>query len=42
MSFIPVFQIGVWNAWILQVFFFLTKNTKMDRDTEETVGGVYF
>ena len=24
MSAIPVFQIGIWNAWILQVFFFLT------------------
>lgn len=24
MSLIPVFGIGLWNAWILQVFFFLT------------------
>ena len=24
MSLIPAFQIGIWNAWILQVFFFLT------------------
>ena len=24
MSLIPAFEIGVWNAWILQAFFFLT------------------
>ena len=24
MSLIPAFEIGLWNAWILQVFFFLT------------------
>jgi hypothetical protein len=24
MSLIPAFEIGVWNAWILQVLFFLT------------------
>jgi len=24
MSFIPAFEIGLWNAWILQVIFFLT------------------
>ena len=24
MSLIPAFEIGIWNAWILQVLFFLT------------------
>lgn len=24
MSLVPAFEIGLWNAWILQVFFFLT------------------
>ena len=24
VSLVPAFEIGVWNAWVLQIFFFLT------------------
>jgi hypothetical protein len=38
MSLIPAFKIGLWNAWILQVLFFLTlivPNLLMSKEGKE-------